>query len=55
MTPVFNLNCVGGPNSGKPLLIQGGTLVSLYKDKDGKLHRYKLDIESRLLKYEPMI
>jgi len=55
MSHVFKLNCVGGPNSGKPLLIQGGTLVSLYKDDEGKLHRYELDVESRLLKFKPMI
>jgi len=55
MIPTFELNCFGGPNSGKKLKIMGGTLVSLYKDADGKLHRYELDVRERVLKYKPMI
>lgn len=51
----FELTCYGGPNSGKKLNILGGTLVTLYKDEDGKLHRYELDVNERVLKYKPMI
>ena len=55
MIPTFELNCLGGPNSGKNLKIMGGTLVSLYKDEGGELHRYELSVQERVLKYKPMV
>lgn len=50
----FELDCYGGPNSGKKLRIMSGTLVAIYNDEDCKPHRYELDVERRILQYKPM-
>tara|TARA_R110000744_G_scaffold146669_2_gene259528 strand:- start:4909 stop:5094 length:186 start_codon:yes stop_codon:yes gene_type:complete len=54
MNAVFKLKCYGGPNSGKELGICGGTLVSIFEDENGKLHRYGINIEKRVLQYSPI-